>query len=43
MSDDATLNRLLELAGSAELVQGSGRLPKLRIKTKAATAEIYLY
>lgn len=43
MSDDATLNRLAQLVESAELVQGNGRLPKLRIKTKAATAEIYLY
>jgi glucose-6-phosphate 1-epimerase len=43
MSDDATLNRFFELAECAELVQGSGRLPKLRIKTKTATAEIYLY
>jgi glucose-6-phosphate 1-epimerase len=43
MSDETTLNRLQNLAASAELVQGSGRLPKLQIKSKAATAEIYLY
>ena len=43
MSDEATLNRLRSLAGSAELVQGNGRLPKLRIKCKSASAEIYLY
>jgi glucose-6-phosphate 1-epimerase len=41
--DEATLDRVRQLAGKAELAQGSGGLPKLRIKTKAASAEIYLY
>jgi glucose-6-phosphate 1-epimerase len=43
MSDEAILNRLKDLAGSVELVQGNGRLPKLRIKSKTGAAEIYLY
>ena len=41
--DEATLNRVRQLAGVAELAMGNGGLPKLRIKTRAASAEIYLY
>lgn len=41
--NDATSKLLTQLAGDAELVPGNGGLPKLRIKSKSATAEIYLH
>ncbi|MGA2251818.1 D-hexose-6-phosphate mutarotase [Terracidiphilus sp.] len=37
------LNQKFTLPGIAEIVEGNGTLPKIRITTPAATAEIYLH
>jgi glucose-6-phosphate 1-epimerase len=37
------LNRQFALPGTAEIVEGNGRLPKVQIRTHRATGEIYLH
>jgi glucose-6-phosphate 1-epimerase len=37
------LNREMKLSGCAEMVSGSGGLPKMRLKSGSSTAEIYLH
>ena len=37
------LNEKFGLSGIAEIVEGEGNLPKIRVTTSAATAEIYLH
>ena len=43
LEDIDALNRRCAIAGIAELVPGNGGLPKVRITSPAATAEIYLH